>query len=208
MSPKGPPPSPAGSAAASTPSGMAPMNGMPQMGEAGCPMAKGYLTTVVRKLDILTGDVGITLTADQAADIGDCLSDVETPAKMSNGDAMTKSIDWPTCSRRGPKARLRRSGFPSQAATGPQWARHAGMMGGGAAPKQGENQAPFPRIPKPEPSGPSASESLPRVRRRGRNPESPASQGRCGEEPSRKVITLRYSGLLLRNNEPGLSFSA
>jgi hypothetical protein len=146
---KGPPPSPAVSAAASTPSGMAPMNGMPPMGEAGCPMAKGYLTTVVRKLDILTGDVGITLTADQAADIGDCLSDVETPAKMSNGDAMTKYHRLANLLSADQKARLAAIGLPQSGSDGPAMGPGmSGMMGGRAAPKQGENRAPALQDPE------------------------------------------------------------
>ena len=185
------------------------MNGMPQMGEAGCPMAKGYLTTVVRKLDILTGDVGITLTADQAADIGDCLSDVETPAKMSNGDAMTKYHRLANLLSADQKAHLAAIGLPQSGSDGPAMGPGmSGMMGGGAAPKQGENQAPFPQDPEAGEAQvpPRANRSQgcgPRQKRR-----KPRQPRQMRQRASRKVITLRYSGLLLRNNEPGLSFSA
>ncbi len=63
------------------------MQGMPGMGESGCPMAKVHLTTLVEKLDLLTG---ITLSAEQAAAVSDCLKDVETPAKLTNSEAKDK----------------------------------------------------------------------------------------------------------------------
>jgi hypothetical protein len=139
-----PPPLPATSTAASTPSGMAgmaSMKGMAEMGDSGCPMAKGYLTTVVQKLDLLTGDMGITLTAEQAADVVDCLKDIETPAKMSNGDAKARYHRLAGVLSAEQKARLAAIELLLAASDGPAMGTGMpGMMGGGAAPKQGENQ--------------------------------------------------------------------
>jgi hypothetical protein len=136
------PSSPATNAAAFTPSGMegmASMKGMPEMGESGCPMAKGYLKTIVQKLDLLTGDVGITLTAEQAASVSDCLRDVETPAKMSNGDAKAKYHQLLNLLNANQKARLAAIGLPQPGSDGPGMGSGMPcMMGGGVAAKQNE----------------------------------------------------------------------
>ena len=120
-------------AAASTPSGMA--GAMPQMGESGCPLAKGYLTSVVQKLDLLTGDIGIKLTAEQAADVVDCLKDIETPAKMSNGDAKAKYHRLASVLNADQKC-VAVIELLLQAATGPHGIRHAGHDG-----RRGRSQA-------------------------------------------------------------------
>ena len=119
---KAPPPPPA-NAAASTPgmggAGSPMAKGMPGMGGAACPMAKVNLTTLVQKLDLVTG---ITLTAEQAADVGDCLRDVETLAKMSNEDAKAKYHHLLSVLSEDQKARL---------GTGPGMGSMGGGMPGG-----------------------------------------------------------------------------
>jgi hypothetical protein len=120
---KAPPAPPAANAAASTPS----------MGGDACPMAKGYLMNLVRKLDLLTGDIGITLTAEQAADVANCLKGVETPAKMSNSDAKAKYHRLANVLSADQKARLAAIGLPQPGSDGPAMGLGM-MMGGGALP--------------------------------------------------------------------------
>jgi len=130
---KAPPPSPTTNAPASTPSGM--------MAESGCPLAKGYLKTLVQKLDLLTGDIGITLTAEQAADVVDCLKDVETTGKLSNSEAKAKYHRLASVLNADQKARLAAIGPPQPGGDGPAMgAGMPGMMRGGAAPKPDGSQ--------------------------------------------------------------------
>jgi len=93
------------------------------------PRPKRDLTTLVQKLDLLTGDIGITLTAEQAAAINDCLMDVEKSAKMSYYDAKAKHDRLMAVLNENQKARLEAIGIPQPAGSG-----GPGMMGGGAAP--------------------------------------------------------------------------
>jgi hypothetical protein len=137
-------------------SGMGGMKGMPGMGGGG-PRPKRDLTTLVQKLDLLTGDIGITLTAEQATVVNDCLRDVEKPAKMSDDQAKAKHDQLMAMLNETQKARLDAIGLPRPArggmpgmgggmpgmGGGMSGGPPMGMMGGGAAPKQDEDQNPF-----------------------------------------------------------------
>jgi hypothetical protein len=94
-------------------------NAVPAMGDPDCPLPKGYLINVVRKLDILTSDFGIALTAEQAASISDCLRGVETTANISNRDAKTKYHRLVGELTPAQKARLTAIGLPQPGSDGP-----------------------------------------------------------------------------------------
>ena len=74
--------------------------GMPAMGGPGMggpgggggrpPRPKRDLTTLVRKIDLLTGDVGLTLSDEQVGSFLGCLADVETAETMSDDVAQAK----------------------------------------------------------------------------------------------------------------------
>jgi hypothetical protein len=104
---------------------------------AGCPLARGFLTSIVRKLDLLTSDIGVTLTAEQAAGVSDCLRDVETPAKMSNSDAKAKYHRLVGVLSADQKARLAAIGLPQPGSDGP--AMGPGAMAGMMASKPDGN---------------------------------------------------------------------
>ena len=65
------------------------MPGMGGMGGGRQPSPKRELTTLVRKLELLTGDVGISLSDKQAADLCTALADIEEAETMSDEDAQT-----------------------------------------------------------------------------------------------------------------------
>ncbi|HUT90833.1 MAG TPA: hypothetical protein VMY37_15115 [Thermoguttaceae bacterium] len=74
--------------------------GMPAMGGPGMggpgggggrpPRPKRDLTTLVRKIDLLTGDVGLIVSDEQVGSLLGCLADVETAETMSDDDAQAK----------------------------------------------------------------------------------------------------------------------
>ena len=66
------------------------MGGGMMGGGMGGPNPKRDLTTLVRKLSLLTGKIQITLTAEQAASVTTALADIETSEKMSDDDAKAK----------------------------------------------------------------------------------------------------------------------
>jgi len=148
-------------AAAPGPGGM-PAGGCPMMAarmkamqEADEPRPKRELTTLVRKLDLLTGDIGITLTGKQAAAVNNCLRDIEKSAKMSDDDAKAKRDQLMAVLDVNQKARVEAIGLPRPAPSdGPGMGAEMpgmaggmpggpGMMGGEAAPEQDEKQNPF-----------------------------------------------------------------
>jgi hypothetical protein len=59
-------------------------------GGMGGPNPKRDLTTLVRKLDLLTGDIKITLTAEQSDAVTTALADIEETEEMSDEDAEAK----------------------------------------------------------------------------------------------------------------------
>jgi hypothetical protein len=60
------------------------------MGMFGGPRPKRDLTYVVRKVALLTGEVGIGLSADQAAAFMAALKDLEKPETMTDDEAQAK----------------------------------------------------------------------------------------------------------------------
>jgi hypothetical protein len=150
--------------------GMGGMKGMGGMGGPAAPRPKRELTTLVQKLDLLTGDIAITLTPEQAASLRDCLKDVEKPAKMTDDEAEAKHDRLLAMLTESQKVRLEAIGLPRPARGGPGMGGPGmggpgmggpgmggpgmggpgmggpgmpGMKGGGAAPKQNEDQNPF-----------------------------------------------------------------
>jgi len=135
--------------------GMGKGGGMGGMGMG--PRPKRDLTTLVRKLELLTGDIALTLTAEQAAAVGDCLKDVEKPATMSDDEAKAKHEKLLALFTEPQKARFEAIGLPRPAGRGgapggpggpggtPGMGGPGGMPGmmGAGAPKQDENQNPF-----------------------------------------------------------------
>jgi hypothetical protein len=121
---------------------------------SGCPSA-GHctecLSDLVRKLDLLTGDIAITLAPEQAAAVNDCLRDVEKSAKLSNDEANAKLNKLMASLNEKQKASLAAIGLaqPAHAAASAAASGcggHSGAsvaMGCEAAAKQGENQNPF-----------------------------------------------------------------
>jgi hypothetical protein len=82
------------------------------------PRPKRDLTTLVQKLDLLTGDIGITLTAEQAVAVNDCLRDVEKSAKMSDDDAKAKHDQLMAVLNENQKARLKAIELPQPGGPG------------------------------------------------------------------------------------------
>jgi hypothetical protein len=98
----------------------------------------------VQKLDLLTGDVGITLTPEQAVAVSSCLKDIEKPATMSDNDARAKRNQLARLFDENQKARLNAIDLaPPQPSMDPDAAPGMPGMSGGAAPKQDKDQNPF-----------------------------------------------------------------
>lgn len=129
-------PEPSGETAMICPMTGEPISGLGMMGGFGGPQPKRDLTTLVQKLDLLTGDIGITLTAEQAAAVNDCLRDVEKSALMSDDDAQAKHDQLMAVVNENQKARLEAIGLPQPARSdGP------GMMS--ASPSLYNDKNPF-----------------------------------------------------------------
>lgn len=83
--------------------------GMPGMGGMGGPAApapKRDLAALVRKLELLSGDIGIALAPSQAAAVADCLKDVEKAESMSDDEAKAKYDKLLSLLDDGQKSRL------------------------------------------------------------------------------------------------------
>jgi hypothetical protein len=116
----------------------------PGMGGLGLPLPKIDLMTLVEKLDLLTSDIGITLSAEQAAKVIDCLKDIESIGNMSHDDATAKHKVLLAILNEDQKARLEAIGLPKPITCG-GLGMGPGMqhlMGGTEAPKRAENQPP------------------------------------------------------------------
>jgi hypothetical protein len=120
-------------------SGAGDTKGMPGMGGSGGSRVKRNLTTLVQKLDLLTGGIDITLTAEQAAAVKDCLKDVEKSAKMSDDDAQAKHDQLVEALSQNQMACLQAIELPQPAPEGGM----PGMMGSGASSNQDKDQNPF-----------------------------------------------------------------
>ena len=67
--------------------GMGGMMGMMGGGGGRGPSPKRQLTTLVRKLELLTGDIAIAMTPDQSKTVRDLLADVAAREKLTDDEA-------------------------------------------------------------------------------------------------------------------------
>lgn len=115
------------------------------------PQPKRDLATLVQKLDLLTGDIAITLTAEQATAVSDCLRDIEKPEKMSDDEAKAKRSKLIAVLTESQLDRLEAIAIPQPAAGSGPGTASCPMMGGGMpgststaeASKPDPNQNPF-----------------------------------------------------------------
>lgn len=126
-------------------------------GGMGGPQPKRDLASLVRKLDLLTGDVAVTLTSQQAAAISDCLRDVEIAPTMSDDEAKQRHEKLLAVFSEEQKERFsaielpRRGGAPGGGPGMGGGMMGKGGMGGpmmgkggmGGGPMQDPNQNPF-----------------------------------------------------------------
>lgn len=104
------------------------------------PRPKRELTDTVRKITLLTGQVGITLTAEQAAKLTEVLKDIEKAATMSDEEAQAKRDAVLALLDDQQKERLEAIGLPR----GPRPAGGPGGPGGpGASEPPAEDANPF-----------------------------------------------------------------
>ena len=103
--------------------GMPGMGGPPGMGGMGGgppqPRPKRDLTNLVRKLELLTGDVGISLSGEQAAGVCNVLADAEKVETMSDDDAQDKLDKLLALLDKEQKARLEAVSLPRRRGRGP-----------------------------------------------------------------------------------------
>jgi hypothetical protein len=118
------------------------MKGTPAMGRAGGPRPRLDLVTLVQKLDLLTGGIGITLTAEQAAAVNDCLKDVEKSATMSHEGAKAKYDRLMAVLNENQKVRLDLISLPQTLVIG-EPGTGCPMAAAAAGPMQGEELNPF-----------------------------------------------------------------
>jgi hypothetical protein len=110
-------------------SGMSGMGGMGGMGGGMMgPQPKRDLASLVRKLDLLTGEISITLAPNQAAIIVECLKDIDKAEELSDDDAKGKHEQILAALDERQKARLDAIGLPRPAGRG---AGGPGGRGGG-----------------------------------------------------------------------------
>jgi len=102
------------------------------------PKPKRDLTNVVRKLSLLTGDVAIALSDEQAASLASCLADLEKAESMSDGDAQAKHDELLALLDDDQKARLKAIGLPRGCPCG-----EGGPPGGMGSPERAEDANPF-----------------------------------------------------------------
>ena len=139
------------------------MDDMPGMGGSGMgmggmgmgggrpPRPKRDLTTLVRKVDLLTGDVGLTLSDEQVGSFLGCLADVETAETMSDDDAQAKHDEILALLDEDQKSRLeaislprrRPSGGPGGPGGGGSGGPGGGGPGGPGGGEQAEDANPF-----------------------------------------------------------------
>ncbi len=131
--------------------GMMP-GGMGMMG-MGAPQPKQDLATLVRKLDLLTGDITVTLTAQQAAAVRECLQDVEHAAATSDDEAKQLHERLLAVLSEDQKKRLFAIELPRRGGPGGPPGMGGGMMGkgsGGMMSKGGMGGGPQ-QTPPPNP---------------------------------------------------------
>ncbi len=117
--------------------------GMPGMGGgAFAPTPKRELTTLVRKLELLTGDIKISFSPSQAAAIADCLKDVEKADSMSDDEAKAKHEKLLGLLDDGQKSRVAAIELPRPPRGGGPGGKGPGGKGPGAKGPGGPGQDP------------------------------------------------------------------
>jgi hypothetical protein len=122
-------------------------------GETNGPRPKVDLTTLVQKMALLTSGIGITLSAEQATAVNDCLKDIEKSAQLSDSDAKAKHDKLVAVLNEKQKATLEAIALPHSAVCAGHGAGSedscCGSSGGSCpmshatAAKKDENQNPF-----------------------------------------------------------------
>lgn len=146
-------PPPGGPMGMGGPPGMGmPGMGMPGMGMGGGPQAprpKQELITLVRKLDLLTGDIAISLSPQQKLALAECLKDIDAADKMSDEEAKAACDKIQDVLDKDQQARLEAIALPRPArgAGGPPGLGAPGAKGEakGPAAKPDEAANPFKR---------------------------------------------------------------
>jgi hypothetical protein len=110
--------------------GMGPGGGMMGMGPGRGPSPKRELTMLVRKIDLLTGDIALNLTEDQAASLATILVDLRSQPTMTDDQA--------TAARDAILAVLDEAQKARQEAIGLPFGRGGGRGGRGGGPGEGE----------------------------------------------------------------------
>lgn len=108
------------------------MMGMMGGGGGGQPQPKRQLTTLVRKLELLTGDVAITLSSEQTAAIQTALSELSAIEKLTDDEAKDKHEKLLALLDEQQQAKQEAIGLPFRRGGG-------GGMGGGAPPDPDAN---------------------------------------------------------------------
>ena len=142
----------------------------------GGPRPKRDLTNLVRKIDLLTGDVGIALSDDQAASLIAALAEVESAETMSDDDAQAKHDQILKLLDEGQQSKLdvvglprrpRGGGRPGGGGPGGGGPGGGGPGGGGpGGPEQAEDANPFQEE--------TNAEALDRLRQKFAQAEKPA----------------------------------
>ncbi len=107
--------------------------GMPGMGGGRGPAPKRELTALVRKVELLTSDIALQISEEQAATVIKNLAELESLEELSDDDATAKHEELLAIFDDSQKAKFEAIGLPRPAGGG-------GMgMGGGAAPDPNAN---------------------------------------------------------------------
>lgn len=114
--------------------------GRPGMGG---PRPKRDLASLVRKLDLLTGDIAVVLTSDQAAGLQGALADIEKAESLSDDDAQAKHDAILTLLDDEQKARLEKIGLPRPPRGMGGGPGGSGGPGGGMGGPPAEAENPF-----------------------------------------------------------------
>ena len=99
-------------------------------GGGGQPQPKRQLTTLVRKLELLTGDVAITLTPEQTKAVQEALDELSAIEKLTDDEAKEKHEKLLALLNEQQQAKQEAIGLPFRRGGGGM----GGMMGGGAPP--------------------------------------------------------------------------
>jgi hypothetical protein len=107
--------------------------GMPGMGGGRAPASKRDLTSLVRKVELLTGDIALQISEEQAATVIKNLADLESLEALSDDDAKAKHEELLAIFDDSQKAKFEAIDLPRRAGGG------GSGMGGGAPPDPNAN---------------------------------------------------------------------